>query len=379
MDKIQTSTLRLLAYIESEAYRGYDPYDALTSPIFSTKLFSHKILRFGFQQLIKRSPFNLRPLLGIPIGYNPVTLGLCIQGYTNLISVYPKQKSDYENRILFLIGELKKQIPSGFHGACWGYDFPWQARYVDIPAFQPTVVVTGIITNALYICYKKIGLSQAMDLCLSAAEFVLHDLYRSQVNDSFCLSYSPFDKQQVYNASAKGIRLLAQVYSVTKDENLKSTAAAGVKYILNNQQPDGSWYYSEAGNWVDNYHTGYVLDCLNEYQRLTGDSSVEPQLSKGYLFYKEHFITEEGIPKIKSTQVYPVDCTAAAQALLTFTGFDDQMLAKKVANWMIDHMQSPEGYYYYQKYQRFTKKTSFMRWSNAWMFAGLSNVMAAKI
>ena len=57
----------------------------------------------------------------------------------------------------------------------------------------------------------------------------MHDLYRTYVNDSFCFSYSPFDKQQVYNASAKGIRLLAQVYSVTKAENLKRIAAAGSK------------------------------------------------------------------------------------------------------------------------------------------------------
>ena len=83
---IEESLQRLVNYIESQNYRGYDPYDALKSPLFRLPILkSNKLIRFGAQQLVKRSPLNLRPLLGIPKGYNPVTLGLCIQGYSNLV------------------------------------------------------------------------------------------------------------------------------------------------------------------------------------------------------------------------------------------------------------------------------------------------------
>jgi hypothetical protein len=377
MDKIPSSVQKLLSYIESESYRGYDPYDALTSPLLKLPLFNrNKTLRFGFQQLLKRSPINLRPLLFIPKGYNPVTLGLCVQAYTNLIEVFPSRKAAFETKINFLIAELKKQIPGGFHGACWGYDFPWQARYAEIPAWQPTVVATGIVTNALYICYKRTGNPEALALCKSAAGFVLHDLKRTYDGQSFCFSYSPFDTQQVYNASAKGLRLLAQVYTETGDETLKTVAGNAAVYILKRQQPDGSWLYSEAGKWTDNYHTGYVLDCLHEYYQLTGDSSVKTPLIKGFEFYKNNFFTTDGIPKLHPGKIFPVDCTGAGQSLLTLTRFNNMEMAILTADWLINKMQSSSGYFFYRKGHYFTVKTSFMRWSNAWMLAGLSAVAA---
>jgi rhamnogalacturonyl hydrolase YesR len=377
MDKLITSIHNLLSYIESESYKGYDPYDALKSPLLNLPIFGHnKTFRFGFQQLLKRSPVNLRPLFIISKGYNPVTLGLCIQAYTYLIDVFPSQKKQFENKIDFLITELKKLIPKGFHGACWGYDFPWQARYAEIQAFQPTVVATGIITNALYISYKRTGNAEALNLCESASDFVLHDLHRTYDNGSFCFSYSPFDTQEVYNASAKGLRLLAQVYAETGDESLKTIAAEAVTYISNRQQPDGSWHYSKAGKWIDNYHTGYVLDCLDEYYQLTGDTTIKMQLVKGFEFYQSNFFTPEGIPKLKVSKKHPVDCTAAGQSLLTLGKFDNTKMATLVAHWMIDHMQSPAGYFYYRKGTCLTSKVSFMRWSNAWMLAGLSFLVA---
>jgi hypothetical protein len=331
------------------------------------------MLRFGFQQLLKRSPVNLRSIFFISKGYNPVTLGLCIQAYTDLIEVFPSRKAEFEKKIDFLITELKKLIPRGFQGACWGYDFDWQSRYAEIPAFQPTVVATGIITNALYMCFKKTGNPQAIALCKSAADFVLHDLHRSYDGNSFCFSYSPFDTLQIYNASAKGLRLLAQVYTETGDVSLRTTAGQASDYLLNRQQADGSWYYSEAGKWIDNYHTGYMLDCLDEYIKCTGDDSIKPKLIKGFEFYKSHFFTSDGIPKFYPDKIFPVDSTGAGQSLLTLTRFDNIDMVNLTAKWMIDKMQSSSGYFYYQKSTYFTVKTSFMRWSNAWMLAGLSS------
>ena len=78
--ELNSSLNRLKAYIENSEYKGFDPYDALKSPLFNFSILkSNKLIRFGIQQLVKRSPLNLRTLLFIPKGYNPVTLGLAIQ------------------------------------------------------------------------------------------------------------------------------------------------------------------------------------------------------------------------------------------------------------------------------------------------------------
>lgn len=385
---IKESLKKLINYIESQNYRGYDPYDALKSPLFRLPILrSNKLLRFSSQQFIKRFPFNLRPILGVPKGYNPVTLGLCIQGYSYLTKVLRKPQSasripvTYKqclNRIEYLIDELKKLIPSNYSGSCWGYDFPWEARYAKIPARQPTVVATGIITNALYIAYRTTGNKECAELVKSSAQFVLNDLNRTYSGDNFIFSYSPFDRQQVLNASMKGVRILAQAYDLSGDEKLKEEAKKAVEFVIAHQESDGSWGYSLSakGGWTDNYHSGYVLDCLHEYSLLCHDNSFEANLQKGYKFYKDHFVAKNGMPRFYVVQSYPADCTAAAQTILTLNRFGDKDDAIKVALWMIGNMQSERGSFYFRKYKYFTNRTSFMRWSDAWMFSALAGLLA---
>ena len=406
---IEDSLQKLAAHIESQDYRGYDPYDALKSPLFKLPVLkSNKLIRFGSQQLVKRFPLNLRPLLGIPKGYNPVTLGLFIQGYSylaqgaghraqGLLNENPSSDSPFErrqgdvnqnnnreyylNKIQYLIGELKTLVPSGYHGICWGYDFDWEARYTKIPAYQPTVVAIGIITNALYIAYKITGNKECAELVKSSARFVSEDLNKTYSGDSYIFSYSPFDHQQVFNASMKGVRILAQAYSLSGDENLKSQAKKAVQFVISHQRGNGSWGYSLAskGSWTDNYHTGYILDCLHDYSLQCEDHEFDQALTSGYDYYKTHFIEESGMPRFYSDKAYPADCTSGSQTILTLTRFGDHELARKVALWMIDNMQSANGYFYYRKYKYYTIKTDFMRWSDAWMFAALARLLFLEV
>src|SRR4030042_5290507 len=75
---------KLRAYIEQEDFRGYDPYDALNSPLLKSLAFNKKYLRIAYIQLLKRFPLDLRPLLGIKKDYNPKGLGLFLWGYAKL-------------------------------------------------------------------------------------------------------------------------------------------------------------------------------------------------------------------------------------------------------------------------------------------------------
>lgn len=374
---ITSALIKLQSYIERENYRGNDPYDALSSPFFKLPILkSNKLIRFGTQQLVKRFPINLRPLLFVPKSVNPVTLGLSIQGYANLCNLYPEQKEVFIKKINTLIDHLEQLIPEGFCGACWGYDFDWEARNAKIPAYQPTVVATGIITNALFIAHKVTGIPKAKELVISAADFVSKDLKRSYDGEVFCFSYSPFDHQKVFNASMKGVRILAQAYHFTQNELLKATAKEAVDFVVSHQQEDGSWHYSlaKAGGWIDNYHTGYILDCLDEYQILTDDRVYADNIRKGYDYYLKYFFDEDGFPYFYNNNKYPLDCTAASQAILTNIRFGNQDIAKNVAHYTIQKMQKKNGSFRFRKFKNYTISTSFMRWSDAWMFAALSYI-----
>ncbi len=380
---IEASIRKTESFIEKQDYRGFDPYDGLSSPIFKAPfLNSNKKIRFLSQQLIKRSPVNLRSILFIKQGYNPVTLGLCIQAYVNLSQAYPKKKDSYEAKIHALINQLQTLVPTGFNGVCWGYDFDWEARYSRIPAYQPTIVATGIITNALYKYWSFSKNKEVENMILSAAKFALKDLNRTTDKDGdFCFSYSPFDHQVVFNASMKGVRLLAQAYHISKDEQLKLISKKACTFIMKHQNLNGSWIYSKnrSGEWIDNYHTGYVIDCLHDYIEFTGDTSFKEHLKKGFSFYRASFFHDDRIPKFYNKNIYPIDCTAAGQSLLTLSGFNDLGTAENVCNWMIENMQSADGSFYFRKYKNFTNRTKFMRWSNAWMFAGMSELLNKKL
>jgi len=380
-EKLVNSLKKLQNYIEENDYKGYDPYDALKSPLFNLPFFkSNKLVRFSTQQLVKRSPFNLRKLLAVPKGKNPVTLGLCIQAYSYLSEVYVEEKKNYLKKIDDLIEELIELIPEGYSGSCWGYDFDWEARYASIPAYQPTIVATGFIVNSLFECYRLTGNEKAKELIIGTKDFILKDINRTYEDDgSFVFSYSPFDQQKVFNASMKGVRILSFIYHFTKDEELKSTTLKAVDYVIDSQNENGSWFYSKrsTGEWVDNYHTGYILDCLDDFINYCNptDKKYEVALKKGIDYYKMNFFEKNKIPKFYDNSIYPIDCTSTGQSILTLTRFGEYETANNVASYIIDTMQDEKGYFYFRIFKNYQIKTSFMRWSNAWMFVAFSKLL----
>jgi hypothetical protein len=376
LSNLKEAVINLRKRIEKQDYRGFDPYDALNSWLFKLPLFNkNKPIRFIGQQLIKRFPLNLRYLLAIPKGENPVSLGLSIQAYAYLLRAGEIEKKEAYERISSLMKRLEALIPNGYNGACWGYDFDWEARHANIPAYQPTVVATGIISNGLYEAYRITKIRGLADLVLSAANFIVEDLNRS-LNDQGLLifSYSPFDSQKVYNASMKGVRCLVQAYDLSGDKNLLFLANNAAKYVLSSQNEDGSWFYSEAkgGNWIDNYHTGYILDCLQSLEDIDPDAQRKHQIEKGLNYFEETFVGELGQPHFYSHRPWPVDCTAGGQQILTLTRFNLLKEANLTATYMINTMQKKSGGFAFRKFKNYFIRTEFMRWSNAWMFAALS-------
>jgi hypothetical protein len=378
---VETSLNHLEAHLVQEHFRGYDPYDALTSPLFRLPVFrSSRVIRLAAEQVLKRSRVNLRPLLRIPKGYNPVTLALVLEASAYRALAEPPRAEAHRARAAECVAELDRLQTKGFTGSCWGYDFDWESRYGRLPAGTPTVVATGIVTNALFIGYRLLALRDAFPLCESAARFVLEDLPRMVEGDgSFCWAYHPSDNQRVLNATMKGARLCAQVYSITGDGSYLEPAVQTATYVKANQRDDGSWPYavSDRRSWADNFHTGYVLDAFDSFERCTGDKRFQAVRQKGWDYYRKNFFVNGKIPKYYAEKLYPVDATACAQSLLTLCRFGDIDAAAAVADWVIENMQCPDGHFAYQLRRRGVVRIPYMRWSSAYMYAGLSRLQFA--
>ena len=69
-----------------------------------------------------------------------------------------------------------------------------------------------------------------------------------------------------------------------------------------------------------------------------------------------------------------------AQSLITLLAFKDLdagniRLAHTVFDWALKHMWDAKGFFYYRRLRGYTIRTSYMRWSQAWMLRALSEVM----
>src|SRR5690606_13481432 len=130
---------QLKIFCEGEEFKGWDPYDGLNSWVIQkTPLGKSSFFRLAWIQFFKRSPINLRPLFGVKKEYNTKGLGLFLTGYCNLYKLQPnKEHLQIINSLATIILELQTK---GYSGACWGYNFDWQARAFFQPKYTPTVV-----------------------------------------------------------------------------------------------------------------------------------------------------------------------------------------------------------------------------------------------
>lgn len=371
---------KLKEYCEKESFKGFDPFDGLNSKIFTCfpKLNNSKIFKIIWLQFFKRSPVNFRKIAGVKKDYNSKGLGLFLSAYCLL---YKKNPDDELLKIIFfLVEQIELCESEGYSGSCWGYNFDWQARAFFQPKGTPSVVVTSYVACALLDAYEITKDEKLLKKARSACDFVLKDLNRTYDKDGdFAFSYCPLDKTQVFNASLLGSRLLCRVYEHTNESFLIEESEKTVSYVCKHQQSNGAWSYSPLAyhTWVDNFHTGYNLECIYTYQKISGDLKYKAYLDKGLEYYINTFFEEKGIPKYYNNSVYPIDMHTTAQLIITLSKMEilsnNQKFVEKVLSWSLDNMYDEKGFFYYYKEKYFTIKISYIRWIQAWMFLGISH------
>jgi hypothetical protein len=391
---VEDSFKRLKVYIEKEQYKGWDPYDGLNSKVFQATPLKHwDLARLAWIQSFKRSPINFRTLFLVPKEYNSKGIGLLLNTYCNLFQVADKgnleygTKEEHLQKIIFLADLLLELQNKNYSGACWGYNFDWQARRLFLfPNDTPTVVATTFCFNALLDAYEITKNEKYLSTAISSVNFVLKDLSRTSHNNGFLFSYSPLNgNNTVYNASLLGAMLLSRSYLYSKNEEHLSIAKSAVFAACEDQNEDGSWVYGmlPVQSWIDSFHTGYNLDAIITYQNVSNDFSFKTSIEKGFAYYIKHFFEVDGTPKYYHNKTYPIDIHCPAQLFVTLSRFkrfsDNKELADKVMDWAIKNMQDKKGYFYYQLKKGMSSKISYMRWSNAFMFNAMSYYLKEKL
>ena len=374
---------RLDAWLLRHDFKAYDPFDGLSSRLLRPLTFGNAKLRIALQQGVRRFPWNLRPMIGVPKGHSSKGMGFLARGYMRLHATTGDER--FAERARMCLDWLIENRSPGYAGAAWGNHFDYQSRVFYLPAGVPTIVWVALIGQAFLDAFAHFGEQRYLDMAVGACEHILHDLDRHEDGDTVCISYIPIDNKQVHNANVLGAGLLARVFALTGDAAYRELAAQSAAYTVKYQRPDASWWYGEADNlhWVDNFHTAYVLDSLKHYAEGSGDRSHDAAVDRGYRFWKDTFFSPDGMPRYYDFQARPLDIQCCSQAIDTLVFFRDRdpdslELAREVAGWTIAHMQDRDGHFWFRRYPGgWINKTATLHWGQATMMCALGGLLRA--
>ena len=377
----------LFQWCRERDFAGYDPFDALNSRIFqSTRLNHSRTGRLIWTQAFKRFPLNLRPLMRVPPQKN--SKGLALFALAALANYRRLKTAEAEADARALLDELWQARVQGYSGAAWGYNFAWQSRNFFAPQGTPMIVPTAFATRALIEAHHAFGDDRYLKMARSSCDFILNDLKQTvDSEDEVCFSYSPSDSTQIFNASLLAAETLAIVGTLTQETAFCDLALRAARYVVGKQRGDGSWAYGvEPGQqWIDNFHTAYVLLSLTKIAKSCVGANAEPNnaLQRGYRFWRERFFLADGWPKYYHDSLYPADAHAAATAIVTLLEFCEmdrgaQPLAETIAAWTIRNLRDARGFFYYQRRRFYSVQTPYMRWTQGWMLYALARLLEAK-
>jgi len=375
-DLFQAAYDQLFSWCQQRDFAGHDPFDALNSRLFqATPLAQSRNARLIWTQVVKRSPADPRALIRVPAERN--AKGIALFTLAQIANHRRFQTADSEAVVgEFLAGLLSMKI-DGYSGACWGYNFDWQSRNFFAPRNTPTIVPTAFAARALIE-------SNAHDEARSVCEFIVKDLPRPvDTASELCFSYAPNTDTRIFNASLLAAEVLASVGKQTAETELLELADRAARYVVNNQQPDGSWLYGTDPKqaWIDNFHTAYILFSLKRIIDISlRKHEFQQALEHGYQYWKNNFFLADGWPKYYDHDLYPADAHAAASAIVTLLECreldnDALSLAQNIATWTIQNLRDSRGFFYYQRRRFYTVRKPYMRWTQAWMLYALSRLL----
>lgn len=372
---ITTGLDKVQKWVEDNHYKGYEPFDGLSSwarPFLFGNLLGERLL----QQLVRQSPVNLRPILGIYRQESTKGRGYMAAGY--ILRYRTTGDRSYLARAEMCLDWLDKNKAPKFSDHSWSNCFDFSSRGGKYTRHDPIIVWTSLIGHAYLDAHEVTGEKRWLEIADSACRWI-SKLSREKTDSGDCISYYAIGQESIHNASMLGAGLLARAGKLTDNKQYMQIARSAMLYSCSRQLPDGSWWYAEQPkyHWIDNFHTGYNLDSLRHYIDASGDQTWQKNLFDGLAYYKAHFFEEDGCPKYYHNRRYPVDIQCAGQSVETLALFSDLDpecldLSAKVARWTMDHMQASDGHFYFRIYPAFTARTAMLHWGQGTMYKGLA-------
>jgi hypothetical protein len=366
-------------WIEEHEYKGYEPFDGLTSYLYPLT-FKNRLAGQVLQQGVRRFPVNLRPVLGIRPLDSTKGRGYIAWGYLKRYRLNKDQA--YRDKALACLDWLDKNKSELYPQHSWGNHFVYASRSGFIGKHESTIVWTGLIGQVFLEAYELFQNPRHREIIGSIAEWIMA-LPRLRTNTGLCLSYVMSRQSSIHNSNMIGAAFLAGAARILQKNEYREIAHRAMEYSCAAQLPDGGWYYGEDPmfHWIDVFHTGYNLDSLRRYIRASNDPSLNGHLQRGFAYFQKNFFETSGQVRYYFDKTTPVDIQCASQAidtLMHFSDYDPECLrmAEKSACWYAEHMQGKDGHFYFRRYPLgICNKVAMIHWGQATMHKALAHVL----
>lgn len=371
---------QLEKHFEVNNLYSYDPYDGLNTPL-RFFLFKIKILERVWLQLIKNTPFNTRKVLGVKKMQHVKTISDLLSASSLM---YNKTKDEnYLKKAYDYFSLLKQKSLKEKYGTSWGLRFYFTTRFVQVNPLTPNLFNTINSLNSLLDYYQAAGVSEKKEIeCLvkEGLNYIFKGLGLEERENEIVWNYWPRLRSQIFNVNSLMAGLLSRIDAVFHSDDYQEKILKTIEFLKENQNEDGSWFYSSdaKGNFIDGFHTGYILEglCIAKLNNIKFDDKF---FLKGVRYFLDRFFTKDNLPKYYNNSLYPIDGQNFAQIIQTLFYLNELNLIEKDFIWKIfercdKELWNENGYYNYMKSNSFTYKTPMDRWVNAPMYLAISKL-----
>jgi hypothetical protein len=286
--------------------------------------------------------------------------------------------------------ELQRTRCPDFNEYCWGYPFDWVTRNGTIKRETPLITTTPYVYEAFLHVWKLDPRDEWSHVLESIVRHAVTDIkdFKTSEDASSC-SYSPYDRGGVINAAAYRAFMLTSASQVFSRTEYWKIAERNLNFVLENQNVDGSWYYATDGvrDFVDHFHTCFVMKALAKIHSLTGHEGCLAALLKGVKFYLAKLFDADGLPrpfsKAPRLTVYKRELYDCAESINLCVLLRDRFpeLGYKlriVIDGILKDWIKPDGSFRARRLYLGWDNVPMHRWAQSQMFRSLAYYLAAR-
>lgn len=295
------------------------------------------------------------------------------------------QQDEYYSKAVHFLEILKTTRCPGYEHYCWGYPFNWETVNGTIEEGTPLITTVPYVYEAFKQVWEIDKKDEWRRIMNSIAQHALENYedIETSARASTC-TYTPDPRKSVsvVNANAYRAFLLTSAAIDFSEDRFWKVAERNLNFVIEAQNPDGSWYYARDGkrSFIDHFHTCFVLKALVKIEGLTGHRECTEAINRGVGYYVENLFDGDGLPKpfsrrprltVYRRELYDyAECVNLALLLKgRFPKLDS--LLSVILNEILDSWRKKDGSFRSRRLLLGWDNTPMHRWAQSQLFRSL--------